>query len=90
MKIILVAGFSILLAGCATGVSKEQIYYEAAKSISRDSAMTQTACWAAISEIAKTGDATAKVGALALADKCKNQPIKIESPPRSILDLFRQ
>lgn len=88
MKGFLIIVFSILLTGCVTGIGTEQIYYEAAKSISRDNAMTQAACWAAISEIAKTGDNSAKIGALALADKCKNQPIKIEAPRRSILDLL--
>jgi hypothetical protein len=49
--------------------------------------MAQTACWSAISEIAKSGDSGAKVGAVALADKCKNEPIKIEAPKRNWLGL---
>lgn len=77
----------LLLTGCAT-VNKEQLYYEAAKSISRDNAMTQAACWSAISEIAKTGDNSAKIGALALADRCKNDPVHLEAPKRNILNLL--
>jgi outer membrane lipoprotein SlyB len=74
---------ALLLAGCAT--SKDQLYYEAAKAISKDNTMSQTACWSAINEIAKGGDNSAKVGAIALAEKCKNETIKIESPKRNWL-----
>lgn len=89
MKLTVAMAALFLLTGCVTNpsITKEQLYYEAAKSISRDSAMAQAACWAAISEIAKTGDSTAKVGALALADKCKNQPVQLESPKRNFLGL---
>lgn len=92
MKAIFISMIVLMTTGCATTniVTKEQIYYEAAKSISRDNAMTQTACWAAITEIAKTGDNTAKIGALALADKCKNVPIAIEAPKKSFFDFFVQ
>lgn len=76
---------SLLLAGCAS--TKEQMYYEAAKAISKDNTVSQTACWAAITEIAKSGDSGAKVGAVALADKCKNQPVGIEPPKRNWLGL---
>jgi hypothetical protein len=78
MKNIAIIGFVVLLAGCAS--SKDQLYYDAAKSISKDNTMSQTACWAAISDIAKGGSEGAKVGAISLADKCKNEPVKIERP----------
>lgn len=87
MKSILVCGFLVVLSGCAT-VNKDQLYYEAAKSISRDNAMTQTACWSAITEIAKSGDNSAKVGALALADRCKHDSVQLEAPKRNILNLL--
>lgn len=74
---------TLFLVGCAT--NKDQLYYEAAKSISKDNTMSQTACWAAINEIAKGGDNSAKVGAIALAERCKNETIKIEAPKRNLL-----
>lgn len=80
MKLILILS-AVLLTGCAT--NRDQLYYDAAKSLSKDSTVAQTACWAAVSEIAKGGDNSAKVGAIALAEKCKNQPIKVESPKRN-------
>jgi uncharacterized lipoprotein YajG len=73
----------ILLTGCTT--TKEQIYYDTAKSISKDNTVSQTACWNAITEIAKGGEQGAKVGAIALADRCKNETVKIEPPKRNWL-----
>ena len=75
----------LLLTGCAT--SKEQMYYDTVKSVSKDNTMSQTACWAAISDIAKGGDGGAKVGAIALAEKCKNETLKVEAPKRNWLGL---
>jgi len=75
---------TMFLTGCAS-VNKDQLYYDAAKSISKDNTMSQTACWSAISEIAKNGSEAAKVGAISLAEKCKNETIKIEAPKKSIL-----
>jgi len=73
---------SLLLSGCANMLppSKEQLYYEAAKSISKDNTVSQTACWNAITEIAKGGDSGAKVGAVVTAEKCKNETMKIDRP----------
>lgn len=76
---------SVLLTGCAT--SKEQMYYDTAKSISKDNTVSQTACWNAITEIAKGGDNPTKVGAIALADKCKNETMKVEPPRKNWLGL---
>lgn len=84
-SIILVSVASLLLAGCLT--TKEQLYYETAKSISRDNTVSQTACWSAISDIAKGGSEGAKVGAIALAEKCKNETLKIEAPRRNWMGL---
>lgn len=75
----------LMLTGCAT--SKDQLYYDTVKSVSKDNTMNQTACWAAISDIAKGGDSGAKVGAIALAEKCKNETLKVESPKRNWLGL---
>jgi uncharacterized protein YgiB involved in biofilm formation len=74
---------TFMLTGCAT--SKEQMYYDTAKSISKDNTVSQTACWNAITEIAKGGDQGAKVGAISLADRCKNETMKIEPPKRNLL-----
>lgn len=82
MKIFFVTLFALLLASCAS--SSEQLYYDTVKSVSKDNTMSQTACWAAISDIAKGGDNSAKVGAISLADKCKNDTLKIEGPKRGI------
>lgn len=76
--ILMLAAF---LTGCATNNAQ---YYDTIKSVSKDSTMSQTACWAAISEIAKNGDNSTKVGAISLAEKCKNQSINIEPPKRNI------
>lgn len=82
MKIFFIALLSFSVVGCAT--SSEQLYYDTVKSVSKDNTMSQTACWAAISDIAKGGDNSAKVGAISLADKCKNDTLKIEGPKRGI------
>lgn len=82
-NLMLITIASVLLMGCAS--TRDQLYYEAAKSISKDSTVSQTACWAAINEIAKGGDNSAKVGAIALADRCKNPTITIEAPKRNWL-----
>jgi hypothetical protein len=84
-KFLLLAVPTLLLAGCLT--TKEQLYYETAKSISRDNTVSQTACWSAISDIAKGGAEGAKVGAIALAEKCKNETVKIEPPKRNWMGL---
>lgn len=86
MRYIVLATAILVLTGCAS-TSKEQLYYETAKSISKDNTMSQTACWAAISDIAKGGAEGAKVGAIALADKCKNEVMKIEPPKKNWLGL---
>lgn len=83
MKFIMV-GIVFMLAGCATA-NKEQLYYDATKSISKDQIVAQSACWAAIGEIAKGGDNSVKVGAIALAEKCRAESIKIEAPKKSWL-----
>ena len=86
MRTFILAFGALMLAGCAS-TSKDQMYYDAAKSISKDSTVSQTACWAAIAEIAKGGDNGAKVGAITLAEKCKNDIIKVEPPKKNWLGL---
>lgn len=86
MRLVLLMSITALaLTGCLT--TKEQLYYETAKSISRDNTVSQTACWSAISDIAKGGTEGAKVGAIALAEKCKNETVKIEPPKRNWMGL---
>jgi uncharacterized lipoprotein YajG len=85
MKYLILAFACLTLTGCAT--NKEQMYYETAKAISKDNTMSQTACWSAIAEIVKGGDNAARVGAIALAERCKNETVKIESPKRNWLGL---
>ena len=76
----------VVLSGCAyLGPKDYAQYVETAKSISKDNTMAQAACWSAIGEIAKGGDNSAKVGAIALADKCKTEPTRVEAPKRNWL-----
>lgn len=81
MKMLAIIASVCLLAGCAT---RDQLYYDASKSISKDTTVAQSACFAAVGEIAKGGDNTAKVAAIALAEKCKAETIKVEPPKRNI------
>ena len=76
---------TFVLGGCAA--SKHELYYETTKSVSKDNTMSQTACWAAIGEIAKGSDSTVRVGAIALAEKCKNEVVKVEPPKTNWLGL---
>ena len=79
MKSLILAATALILVGCASS-NKDQLYYDAAKSISKDHTVAQTACWNAISEIAKSGDNGTKVGAISLAEKCKAKGVKLEAP----------
>lgn len=81
MRKIFFVLFAITLTGCA---STDQLYYDTVKSVSKDHTMSQTACWAAISDIAKGGDNSTKVGAITLAEKCKNDSLKVEPPKKGI------
>ena len=84
MKSLTIILAAIALSGCAyLGPKDYTTYVESAKSISKDNTVAQTACWSAIAEIAKGGDAGAKVGAIALAEKCKNDPVKLEAPKKN-------
>lgn len=85
MKLVSIVFMTLMVAGCAT--SKEQMYYDTAKAISKDNTVSQTACWSAITEIARGGDNGAKVGAIALAERCKNDTMKVEPPKRNWLGL---
>ena len=87
MRNTLVLLFAVTaLSGCAYLSTNDYTnYVETAKSISRDNTVSQTACWNAIAEIAKSGDPGAKVGAIALADRCKNEPVKLAPPKKGWL-----
>lgn len=84
MKYLILAA-TVLLSGCGTIKSNDyQQYVETSRSISKDNTISQTACWTAIAEIAKGGDNATKIGAIALAEKCKNETIKIEPPRKNL------
>ena len=82
-NIIIVTVCSLILAGCATG--SDQMYYDAVRSVSKDNTVAQSACWATVGEIAKSSDSTVKATAIALAERCKNDSIKINPPTRNWL-----
>lgn len=85
-KLLILVPFLLTMTGCAYLGPKDYIVYvETSKSISKDNTMAQTACWSAITEIAKGGDQGAKVGAIALAEKCKNGTLKLEAPKKNLL-----
>lgn len=86
MKRIVLLSSLLLLTGCATA-NKDQLYYDAAKSLSKDQTVTQSACWAAVGEIAKSGDNSVKIGAIALAEKCKAEGVKLVPPKTNWLGL---
>lgn len=86
MKSLAIGLCALILSGCAyIGPKDYTNYVESSKAISKDNTVAQTACWSAIAEIAKGGDAGARVGAIALAEKCKNEPTKIEAPKKNWL-----
>jgi len=57
MKVILVALGTLIFAGCA---ANQNLYYDTTKSLSKDATITQSACFAAVGEIAKGGDTATK------------------------------
>lgn len=82
MKLATTLFLSMLLVGCS---ATHQLYYDAAKSVSKDATMSQTACWAAVSEISKGGDTAVKIAAISLAEKCKVESQRVEPPKKNIL-----
>jgi hypothetical protein len=73
---------AIFLTGCSTTSKRSealqnQEYYDTLKAVSRDMTVSQTACWAAVTEIAKSSDNTVKAMAIALAEKCKADSSKL-------------
>lgn len=85
MKYLIVGISVLLLSGCSALSTRDyQHYVDSSKSISKDNTVAQTACWNAVTEIAKGGDNSAKVGAIALAEKCKNETVRLEAPRKSL------
>lgn len=82
MRTLIMAGIALTLVGCAT---KDQLYYDATKSISKDNTMSQTACWASVTEMAKSNESSVRIAALALAKECKSDAPKIDPPKRNML-----
>lgn len=87
MKSLIVLSTVAFLTGCSALSTRDyQHYVETSKAISKDNTVAQTACWNAVSEIAKGGDNAAKVGAIALAEKCKNETTRVEAPKKSFFN----
>jgi hypothetical protein len=87
-KLALIAVAATLLTGCASTNSEYKMYTDVQKSQVQARAMVEAARWNALAEVAKTGDATAKVAvAMAVAtnnggggNNNNNQPVV---PPKS-------
>ena len=65
-KLTLLAVAATLLTGCASTNNEYQMYSDIQKSRVQAQALVETARWNALAEVARTGDATAKV-AVAMA-----------------------
>jgi hypothetical protein len=63
IKIIAIASAAVVLAGCGT-TEQYKMYADTQKSIAQANAMAETARYAALAEIAKTGDPGARVAAV--------------------------
>ena len=63
LRITMIAAAIVLLTGCATN-KDYQLYAETQQKIAQAQAMTETARYAALAEIAKTGDPGARVAAV--------------------------
>ncbi len=86
MKLIIIPLAVLALSGCSVMGNKDYSnYVDSLKSVSKDNTVSQTACFAAVGEIARSADNSAKVSAIALAEKCKNEAIKIVPPKQGIL-----
>ena len=83
MKMIMISMICVMLTGCAA--SRDQLYYDATKSVSRDNTVAQTACWNAVAEIAKNSDTTTRALAIAMAERCRNAAVQVNAPQRNIL-----
>ena len=84
-KILIVAGMTIFLAGCASGPSNYQLYAETQKAIAQAQAQAEIARYLALTEIAKTGDPSARVAAvmsLQMGAPTRNNAQQI-APPKS-------
>lgn len=87
MKYSILLLSTTLLSGCGALSTRDyQHYVESTKAISKDNTVAQTACWNAVTEIAKGGDNAARVGAIALADRCKNETVRVDAPRKSFLN----
>jgi hypothetical protein len=77
MKLLSITLFTLVLTGCATGDDYRQ-YAEAQKLVANARALTEAARIQAITEIAKTGDAAAKMAAvMSLSSPITIQPVAL-------------
>jgi uncharacterized lipoprotein YajG len=63
IKLLAILAASVALAGCGT-TEQYKMYADTQKSIAQANAMAETARYAALAEIAKTGDSGARVAAV--------------------------
>lgn len=63
-KIVLAVGIAAMLTGCASGPSSYQLYADTQAKIAQANAISDTARYNALLEIAKNGDSAAKVAAV--------------------------
>ena len=75
----------IFLTGCASNDYSQ--YIDAHKSISKDSTMSEIACYNAVTEGMKSGDNSMKTAAIALMNQCKKQQTAIDPPKKNLLGL---
>ena len=78
--------FCILLSGCATTNNYAE-YIDAHNSISKDTTMSEIACYNTVTESLKSSDNSAKTTAFALMAQCKKEKSTIEPPKKNILGL---
>jgi len=87
-NILIVAGVTIFLVGCASGPSNYQLYAETQKAIAQAQSQAEIARYLALSEIAKGDDPTAKVAAvmsLQMGSQVTGRQQQV-APPKSMSD----
>jgi hypothetical protein len=76
---------SILLTGCAT-TNNYALYIDSHKSISKDSTVSEIACYNTITETMKFGDNDVKKVAIQLIAQCKKDKSNIQPPKQGLLN----
>ncbi len=76
---------SILLTGCATA-NNYSLYLDTHKSISKDSTMSEIACYNTITETMRLSDNAVKTAAIGLISQCKKDKANVQPPKQGILN----